>query len=159
MGLVKVIWVLSLLGFLALFLGLYTTLPPQIALAPGQVVSKSNFFYLALGVIVFFNGALLVLGGSLRYVPWSVMPVPRRLYWAQDRANRQRFHKRFSHWLKGIGVCLNGFLAVAVLEIFKANGQEVTFNLTFLYGVAAFFLIGWLAVFYPLFGVWVKPVK
>jgi hypothetical protein len=159
MGLVKVIWIFSLLAFLGLFLGLYATLPPQIALAPGQLVSKSNFFYLALGVLVFFNGALLVLGASLRYVPWSVMPVPKRLYWAQDRPSRQRFHKRFGHWLKGIGVCLNGFLAVAALQIFQANGQEVTFNLGFLYGVATFFLLAWLVVFYPLFGIWVKAVK
>jgi hypothetical protein len=164
MGVIKIIWLLSLLGFLIISLFVYATLPPNVTLIadangyPTLFLARTNFYYAVLALLVFFNAAILALGSAIRFVPSYWLPVPQRAFWTQ-RENRPRFLKRFAHWIKGLGFCANVFIIIAVVEVQKINGQEMTVSLSFLYGVALGTLVLWAVAYYPIFGIWTKKLE
>jgi hypothetical protein len=164
MGIIKIVWILSLAGFLAVTLFVYATLPAEVTITadasgyPDLFLARANFFYLAVGLVVLFNAAILVLGRAVQFLPSYLLPVPQRAYWGQ-RENRPRLHKRFKHWVKGLGLCANAFMTVAVVEVQKYNGQEMTVNLGFLYIVAFGALVLWAASYYPIFAIWTKKLE
>jgi hypothetical protein len=153
-----------LAGFLTVTLFVYATLPAEVTVTtdtngyPKLFFSRANFFYLVVGLVVLFNAAILVLGRSIQFLPSYWLPVPRRTYWGQ-RENRPRLHKRFKHWVKGLGLCANAFVTVAVVEVQKVNGQEMTVSVGFLYAVALGALGLWAASYYPIFAIWTKKLE
>ncbi|GEM_PF-2670237 len=164
MGIIKIIWLLSLLGFLVVSLFVYATLPTNVTIIsdangyPTLFLARANFFYAVLALLVFFNAAILVLGRAIQFLPSYWLPVPQRVFWFQ-KENRARLYSRFAYWTKGLGFCANVFIIIAVVEIQKVNGQEMTLNLSFLYAVALGTLAIWAVLYYPVFGIWIKKLE
>ncbi|MCS7020165.1 MAG: hypothetical protein RMJ87_14140 [Cytophagales bacterium] len=163
MGLAKIFWILSLAVFLAVLLITYIYMPENVAVLfdelglPYYFLPRDYYFYAALMACVLLNGAVLLLGSSVSRLPSSLLPVPKRHYWAM-RENRSRFSKRFAHWTKGIAFFLNLILCLWLVDILKGNDSQIDFNTQTLLYVVSVLLILWVGFYFMLFGVYVEKL-
>ncbi|MEQ8361768.1 MAG: hypothetical protein RH948_02810 [Cyclobacteriaceae bacterium] len=60
---IKAVWFLSLMGFMAIFMYIYASLPQQVVIQEGiemLSLSRDAMFYLTLGVVALFNALVFV---------------------------------------------------------------------------------------------------
>lgn len=163
MGLAKILWILSLLGFLAVLLVTYIYMPENVAVLfdelglPYYFLPRDYYFYVALLACVLLNGAILLFSSSITRLPSSLLPVPKRNYWA-TRENRPRFTKRFKHWTKGIAFFLNLILCLLLVDILKGNDSQVDYNTQMLLYVFSSLLMVWFGFYFVVFGVYVEKL-
>lgn len=163
MGLAKILWILSLLGFLAVLLITYIYMPENVAVLfdelglPYYFLPRDYYFYVAVLACVLLNSAILLLGSSVTRLPSSLLPVPKRKYWAA-RENRLRFTKRFEHWTKGVAFFLNLILCLLLVDILKGNDSQVNYNTQTLLYVFSALLVVWLGFYFVVFGVYVEKL-
>lgn len=163
MGLAKILWILSLLGFLAVLLITYVYMPENVAVLfdelglPYYFLPRDYYFYVAVLACVLLNSAILLLGSSVTRLPSSLLPVPKRKYWAA-RENRPRFTKRFEHWTKGLAFFLNLILCLLLVDILKGNDSQVNYNTQTLLYVFSALLVVWFGFYFVVFGVYVEKL-
>lgn len=164
MGVAKIFWILSLIGFLAVLLVTYVYMPDNVAVLfdelglPYYFMPRDHYFYAALSVCVLLNVAVLLLSGSVTRLPARLLPVPKRAYWAM-RENRPRFTKRFEHWTKGIAFFLNLILCLWLTDILKGNdSRAIDFDTQLLLYVFGALLTVWLGFYYVIFGIYVEKL-
>lgn len=163
MGLAKIFWILSLLGFLAVLLVTYVYMPENVAVLfdelglPYYFLPRDHYFYAALAACVLLNGAILLLGNSVTRLPSALLPVPKRSYWAM-RENRPRFVKRFEHWTKGVAFFLNLILCLLLVDILRGNDAQMNYQTQTLLYVFGALLAVWLGFYFMLFGVYVEKI-
>ncbi|WP_448520321.1 hypothetical protein [Rhodoflexus sp.] len=163
MGLAKILWILSLLGFLAVLLVTYIYMPENVAVLfdqlglPYYFLPRDQYFYVALAACVLLNGAILLLGNSVTRLPSSFLPTPKRRYWAM-RDNRLRFNKRFKHWIKGVAFFLNLILCLLLVDILRGNDSQMDYQTQTLLYVFSALLGVWIGFYFVLFGVYVEKL-
>lgn len=145
-------WIISLLVFL--FVLIYTNLYlPTLVNVIGDdfLLEKSYYFYIVIASIVAINGALLLLGGSVQFVPSFMMPVPKRDQWMGDEQRRKRLYLNLKAWFKGLGFCFNLFLTAAMIDIYDINDADIFVPTAWIFVLIGLITTGWLVSYYFLF--------
>lgn len=131
---IKAVWFLSLMGFMAIFMYIYASLPQQVVIQEGVErlsLSRDSVFYITLGVVALINVLVFVFS---------------KLY-----GNR---NEPFSVWFFGQIILLN-FFFITVLGYFNVlnSGERFTYNDlgVVIYGSVALIII-W-AIGWPLYSV------
>jgi hypothetical protein len=129
---IKFIWLLSVVVFLAMLLWVYAYLPNRVGVMADYegiadtFVSKGNFFYLALGLFLLVNGALFVMRRLLVPGDFSTPKTPASVARAGLRAD-------LADWMLGFAAALNFFFILAMSYLSVFNNPE-SGNVNF-YGV------------------------
>ncbi len=156
---IKVLWVLSMLGFLASALFVYADIGDantivQLRLdASGESafgVSKINFFYVSLFIMLGINVIILLTGYSVPYLPKSLVLAPQKELWLSTPHNRKNFYKRMKDWARGFATIINFFLTCVIFTIYYMNSRNY-FPLAWTYYLCAILAIAWLFAFFPIF--------
>jgi hypothetical protein len=126
---IKFIWFLSVVVFLAMLLWVYAYLPNRVGIMADHegiadtFVSKGNFFYLALGIFLLVNGALFVMRRLLAPGDFSTPKAPAL-------AARVGMRADLADWMLGFATALNLFfiLTMSYLSVFNnPDGGNINF--------------------------------
>lgn len=156
MKIIKYLWVLSLLGFLGVNLYVYALLPDKVnAFAYGNTgensfISKSDFFYISMSILLFGNILLVLLGNLISMNSPAILPLPNKTAWVSSKENIRNLYQRFKYWLQGIGFIVN-IICTAILLNFASQYIENVPNTEHIIYVGAIAFGLWILSFYPMF--------
>ncbi|MCC5943505.1 MAG: hypothetical protein JJT94_01115 [Bernardetiaceae bacterium] len=126
-------WFMSMIGILVLHLFAYASLSESVKLQePSEGMSewyvyKDAFFYWGLAFIVLSNMMILLLGRIIPLMPRDFLPVPKRQFWGRDMNTRKFLRDEVNGWFKGIGLLINIFISVTIIDILFLN-REIPSN-------------------------------
>ncbi len=157
MGIIRIIWILSMLAFLAVLLSTLVYLPLNLDVL-GINLSRDVYFFSWLSLITFFNSLILIITRLVRGIPASIIPMPAREFWMASRSNLELFHAHFSYWLRGIALGLNLCFVVLAFTVYTFYDPYVNTNtLPFILGLLGL-TFAWLIAYFPLFSFLAKDL-
>ena len=109
---------------------------------PDNWMVRSNYFFLTVGLALFLPGLVVGLCYAIRFMPHSVINLPRREYWLAPGRRHETFDHVFTQsiWFACMAVA---FVIGIHLIVLEANAQfPVKLSAPLLMGVAGCFLIG-----------------
>jgi len=147
--LIRVLWLLSLVGFLITFLTTYANLEEAIKLkinieADPITIGRDSFFYLCISIFLIINVLLYVFARILRNLP---APQPNQSLWLASPALRKRLIK----WLLSFAFVFNLLFIFAVILIGNMSNMYARGNITFnvwIYTTGLFFAIWMIALLF-----------
>lgn len=153
--LVKYLWILSFLVFLGFFMLMYVNMPELLRLQEfdqGErwLVTKSNFFYGMLFLMVLLNAGMNILGATLAFVPPQWILLPKKSVWLKDLSSRKILNDRVKGWSRGVALILNLLLLTITVVIFRFN-NGIAPDLTFLVYFLLISLVLWKVYWFILF--------
>ncbi|KXX71208.1 hypothetical protein [Flammeovirga sp. SJP92] len=129
---IKFIWALSLFIFLGYSLLAYIYFPDSGVMVMGatetesaMVMSKSNFFYSSMGILLFINIVLAGLGASVLHLPQQLIMVPNKAKWLQTKEAQQQLLESVKGWTKGLATLINGLLLSTLGVIYRTQGHDI----------------------------------
>ncbi|NME68189.1 hypothetical protein [Flammeovirga aprica] len=129
---IKFIWALSLFIFLGYSLLAYIYFPDSGVMVMGatenesaMVMSKSDFFYSSMGILLFINVALAGLGASVLHLPQQLILVPNKAKWLQSKETQQQLLESIKGWTKGLATLINGLLLTTLGVIYRTQGHDI----------------------------------
>ncbi|MBD0401807.1 hypothetical protein [Flammeovirga sp. EKP202] len=129
---IKFIWALSLFIFLGYSLLAYIYFPDSGVMVIGatkdasaMVMSKSDFFYTSMGILLFINIALAGLGASVLHLPQQLIVVPNKSKWLETKETQQQLLEGVKGWTKGLATLINGLLLATLGMIYRAQGHDI----------------------------------
>lgn len=142
---IKLFWFISLLGFLAMLLLVYSALPIEVDISLGSTligdmsVSRNTFFYTMIAIVVLSNGLFLALSKAINLVK-------------ADDINRNEFLENsafrtcLTNWLGSFSAVLNLFYAMGTIFVGLHNNPEYVLTSTYssLAYLSIFLIIGWI---------------
>ena len=134
---VRIMWMLSMMGFLVVLLYMHVYLPDLLQLdAQGDGMADYTFgknllFYGSIAVLVIINGSLLAFSKIFTFLPVQAIPVPRRDYWTTDSYMRGRMEKNFRSWMKGLMLVINMLLMIFLLNLYSMCAAIPIFRVNF----------------------------
>ncbi|SFF15914.1 hypothetical protein [Thermoflexibacter ruber] len=145
-------WVISLLIFLTVLVYSNVYLPNLVRVqgsgAESWFLQKSQYFYSAVAVATFINGAILLLGGAFRFIPSFLMPVPKRHLWMGDSYLRKELYLNLKAWTKGLGVCFNLVLIIGMIDVYDENETAIFIPTAWLYILVSIISLAWFVTYY-----------
>ncbi len=115
---VKFIWLVSVVVFLAMLLWIYAYLPNRVGVmadyegVADTFLSKGNFFYLAIGLFLLVNGSLFIMRRLL--APDTYAPRNAKTGLRADLAD----------WMLGFAASLNVFFILSMTYLSIFNNQD-----------------------------------
>ncbi len=155
--LTKIVWLITLFGFMAVLLFSYTYLPTQVIISEDErgiaemIIEKEFYFYYSFGLFLGFNAFLLMLGGVILGLPSAFLPIPKRKFWGKNSSTRHELKIRFKNWLKGFGLAFNIYAMLVLGTIYDVNDKDYVFQYGLVSYLVAGFLVIWLVFFFYLF--------
>jgi hypothetical protein len=142
-------WVFSLFIFLFTFVYTNAYLPRYVSIQGDELmIEKSNYAYIVIAIAALVNGALLMLGSAFQFLPSFFMPIPKRNEWMNDDQKRKKLYLNLKAWTKGLGVCINLLLVVALIDVYDANDSDIFIPTAWLYSLVSVLLVSWLGFYY-----------
>lgn len=146
---IRVFWILSLVGFLVAFLITYSNIEEFVRIkfqveTAGITIGRNLFFYLGLGIFLVINILLYIFARILRNLP---KPQPEQSLWLADLHLRTRL----INWLLSFALVFNLLLIVAVFLIGNLSDSLVRDNISlngWLYTTGAFFTVWMVALLF-----------
>jgi hypothetical protein len=151
---IRFLWLASLLGFLVMLAVLQIYLPSHVVFTMDNVLdfgyafTKDTFFYAALGLAAFINGALLAFGNLYHYLPKKYIFVPKKAFWLQDTTQHRRLAKLFKGWTKGIILFCNLILIYFLVSVWALHDQFIRYDTSWVFVLLLLLLLGWF-IYYP----------
>ena len=147
---VKLLWLLSFAGYLALALLVYADIdsPVRIPAGDGQgayELDKQSLFYYSLAGVVLVNAIVLVIANATLYLPF-----PFKRKWRYDAESRKEFVKRSKEWVRGFGLLGNVAFANLQMLVYGLNSPTTFPSQGIFYAVIVLALV-WLVAYVPLF--------
>ncbi len=121
----------SMLLAVAAIVWTYSVNPESVALsydASGNgdfFLTKSQVFYLASAIFLLNNVLIVAMKKQISTVPISVLPIPAKEGWKQNRAELDEF---LGNWLYAIVGAVNVILAIGMFALATVNSQQFTQN-------------------------------
>lgn len=142
---IKLFWFISLLGFLAILLLVYSALPLEVDVSLGSTlvgdmsVSRNTFFYTMIAIVVLSNGLFLALSKAINLI--KADDIKRNIYLENDA-----FRTSLTNWLGSFSAILNLFYAVGTMFVGLHNNPEYVLTSTYssLAYLSIFLIIGWI---------------
>lgn len=146
---IRVFWLLSLVGFLVAFLMTYSNIEEFVRIKfqvenQGLTIGRDLFFYLGLGIFLVINILLYIFARVLRNLP---KPQPEQSLWLADLHLRERL----INWLLSFALVFNLLLIFAVFIIGNISNSYARENITlngWLYTTGAFFTVWMVALLF-----------
>ena len=143
---IKLFWLLSMIGFLALLLWVYANMPPQIDISMVNsafseiTISKNAFFYSMIAIVVSTNGSILMLSKVLQLL------TARHLKENDGFYPQEGHNNRLINWLGSFSIILNLFCIIGVLFVGLYNTIEKEAGHPYIYIVytSLFLMLVWL---------------
>jgi hypothetical protein len=118
-----------------------------------QQMTKSAYFYGAIGFFVFINLLLVTIANFLAMLPKAFVFVPKRSYWLENKYNREALNKILQSWVFCSACVINVFL-MAVLEFFGAANHvdsSIMFTKQWLFTLAGIMAVTLITPIFRLF--------
>ncbi len=145
-------WIISLLIFLTILVYSNVYLPNLVRIqgsgADSWFLQKSEYFYSAVAIAAFINGAMLLLGGTFQLLPSFLMPIPKRQLWMGDSNMRQELYLNLKAWTKGLAFCFNLVLIIGMIDVYDENETAIFIPTAWLYILVSMIAIAWLITYY-----------
>ncbi len=126
---VKFLWIISLILFLAGLLYGYYILPDAICFKfdhngyPLDYMPRKNAFYIFSGICGIFNFLILLIERLVLMVPNRLKPVPNKIYWLQDQETENGLNFVLSNWFYSFLAVLNTCLLLVFYCFAKVNSN------------------------------------
>ena len=153
----KILWIGSMLVFLALQLITYVILPDYVKLdfsnpdLAGLQLWKPDYFNVCFAIFMLTNASIVGISRLLQIIPNRFVLIPNRPFWTQDRYHYGFFHKKLKAWIKGIGFIKNMFLSLVVWAVYMYNDPFVKYNTLAWFFLLAAAMLAWLVYYFFLF--------
>ncbi len=127
---VKLLWYLSVAGFVVVLLGVYNVLTPDITLdfgskeGPGRVISRDMFFYAYMGLFLLMNVFFTFLIRAIPFIPKRFLGASKGGFWASSREHIAAFNSFYIRWFYGLLSIANYFIMVSMLLVENYNHFE-----------------------------------
>jgi len=157
--LLRYLWVVSMLIFLAIHLYYYTQFPNNVIL--GKLfpidfpLSKSNFFYAALGTMMLFNVLFIGLKWAISKLSTGIFISPKKSVWFSSLKYKKNFYTIKKGSVNGLAFIINLFFIYCILLIYSYNSESPTNPVWGVY-LSVFLLVAWIIYFFVLL---TKPVE
>ncbi len=125
----------------------YSVNPDDVALsydASGSgdfFLTKSQVFYLASAIFLLNNVLIAAMKKQIHTIPISVLPIPAKEGWRQNRAELDEF---LGNWLYAIVGAVNVILGIGLFALATVNSQQFVQSISdfeWLYYVSLFLLV------------------
>jgi len=125
----------------------YSVNPDDVALsydASGSgdfFLTKSQVFYLASAIFLLNNVLIAAMKKQIHTIPISVLPIPAKEGWRQNRAGLDEF---LGNWLYAIVGAVNVILGIGLFALATVNSQQFVQSISdfeWLYYVSLFLLV------------------
>ncbi|WP_428661063.1 hypothetical protein [Runella sp.] len=90
-----------------------------------EFMSKSDIFYIIVGLILVNNVLFPALGRQLTKLPSHLLPIPNQLEWA---AQRDELNEHLLNWIYSLVAMINTIIAMTVFALATVN-NEFTFKI------------------------------
>ncbi|ODS81454.1 MAG: hypothetical protein ABS46_11400 [Cytophagaceae bacterium SCN 52-12] len=137
----------SMLLAIAAIVWTYSVNPDDVALsydASGSgdfFLTKSQVFYLASAIFLLNNVLIAAMKKQIHTIPISVLPIPAKEGWRQNRAELDEF---LGNWLYAIVGAVNVILGIGLFALATVNSQQFVQSISdfeWLYYVSLFLLV------------------
>jgi len=145
-------WIISLLIFLTVLVYSNVYLPNSVRIqgsgADSWFLQKSEYFYSAVAIAAFINGAMLLLGGTFQLLPSFLMPIPKRQLWMKDSDIRKELYLNLKAWTKGLAFCFNLVLIIGMIDVYDENETAIFIPTAWLYILVSIIALAWFVTYY-----------
>jgi len=141
------LWLLALAASVSYFLITYSGLPERVAThfdlsgAPNGFMTKDGYLSFFITFTLFLNVLFGVLFLFLKKIPFALVNVPRKDYWAANPERMVALHQRLGAVLALIATFMNCVFLFTVQIVYQANTSDATFQIP-LNGGVFFILLG-----------------
>ena len=117
---IKFIWLLSIVLFLAAILYGYYLLPDVVCIkfsaqgSPTEYWDRKHVFYAFVGVFALLNVLILVIEKLFSLLPSTSKPIPNKSFWTQSPETKEILHFVFSNWFYSLLFMIN----ISILAVF-----------------------------------------
>lgn len=125
----KFLWILSLLGFLALDLYSYAQLPQSVGYIysqdglPTNFIERPFFFFIGIGFIIILNLIIVSLMKTFVEFPFKQLGWEKLAVWQTTRAFKLSFVEFIETWGYSFLIFLNLFLSYTLYVLWKVNSE------------------------------------
>lgn len=88
-------------------------------------LSKEAIFYIAMALFLVNNVVIVAVKGQIKKIPVSMMPIPNRMAWGQNRPELDEF---LENWLYGVVGMINVVLGVSLFALATVNSLQFDQN-------------------------------
>lgn len=142
---IKLFWFISLLGFLAILLLVYSALPLEVDVSLGSTfigdisVSRNIFFYTMIAIVVLSNGLFLALSKAINLI--NADDIKRNVF-----LENSTFRASLTNWLGSFSAILNLFYSMGTMFVGLHNNPEYVLTSTYssVAYLSIFLIIGWI---------------
>lgn len=137
----------ALFGYAAFLIGMvatYARLPERVAahfgangIANGWM-TRDGYFWFMVGIVTFVSLTMLAAFGSIRFLPNSMINIPRRDYWLAPERRDETAGTLMGYGLWMIGLNALFFLAIHLLVVAANEAQPVRLSFSFWWMLAAY---------------------
>jgi hypothetical protein len=127
---VKLLWYLTVLGFVVVLMGVYRVLTPDITLdfgaqqGPGRVISRDMFFYGYSALFLLMNIFFTIMIRMVPFIPKRFLGASKGSFWASSRDHIMAFNSYYIRWFYGLLCVANFFIMVSMLLVENYNHIE-----------------------------------
>lgn len=154
MKIVKALWILSFLACFGVIILTYAHLPTTVNIGDiekdGFVISRDNYFYLSITILLSFNILLNIIGIAIQYVPKQGIIIPNKKQWLTNINTIKELYFLVKSWTRGLALISNLFLSALYGIIYNQNSRG-----NFILGWTLYFIIAltifWFVYFFVIF--------
>jgi hypothetical protein len=127
---IKLLWYISVLGFLIILFGTYRNLAPEVTIVldsentMGSAIDRNLYFYGCVGFFLVFSIVFNVLINLTKATPKQLIAVPNKQFWFSSRETRATLYATFERWFYAILCVVNLFLMLSMLIMEKKNHMD-----------------------------------
>ncbi|MEM1137715.1 MAG: hypothetical protein AAGI07_17890, partial [Bacteroidota bacterium] len=127
MQIVKPLWIISFLGCFAVIVLTYANLDVFVNIGDitteGFRLSRDNYFYLSVALLLLLNVILNIAGKAIQFAPKEGIISPNKKQWLTDINTAKELFFLVKSWTRGLALILNLFLSVLFGIIYNQNSQ------------------------------------
>lgn len=127
---IKLLWYISVLGFLIVLFGTYRHLSQDVSVVfdtantMSNLVDRNLYFYGCVGIFLVFTIIFQMLIKLVYATPGNLFPIPNKKYWLSSRDTRTTLNAVFERWFYGILCVINLFLMLSMMIVEKKNHMD-----------------------------------
>jgi len=124
---IRILWFISLLGFLFNLFTTYGNLKEILGVQVGNMVfsfSRTQYFFFFLGLFLLLNVALYLYSILVRTAAKELLLIPNRDFWTMNFENRKAVNSILNSWMWAIASTINYLLIYWMLVVESQNHFE-----------------------------------
>ncbi len=124
---IRILWFISLLGFLFNLFTTYGNLKEILGVQIGNMVlsfSRSQYFFFFLALFLILNVALYMYSILVKTAAKELLFIPNRTFWTMNFENRKAANGILNAWMWAIASTINYFLMYWMLVVESQNHFE-----------------------------------